>query len=125
MKQTLTWLLGAALVLSVPVGAIGGLLWAIPQYKVYSYEMTGKAILAKAENERQVLVQKAQAELDAASKQAEAIEIVGAAYAEFPEYREAMYYEAMGEAVQNGAVKLIYVPISDTGLPITEAGRLK
>lgn len=102
----------------------GGVLWGLPQYKVYSYEMAGKAILAKSENERQVLVQKAQAELDAASKQAEAIAIVGEAYATYPEYREAMYYEAMGEAVQNGAVKLIYVPISDSGLPITEAGRL-
>ncbi|CAH9015409.1 putative membrane protease subunit [Vibrio phage 177E37-1] len=125
MKDLLLTMVVGLGVLAIPAGAIGGLLWGFPQYKVYSYEMSGKAILARSENERQVLVQKAQAELDAASKQAEAISIVGAAYAEFPEYREAMYYEAMGEAVQNGAVKLIYVPISDSGLPITEAGRLK
>lgn len=107
----------------IGVALLGGLLWGIPQYKVYSYEMRGTAILAQADQERQVLISKAKAEKEAATLQAEAIAIVGKAYAEFPEYRKAMYMEAMAEAVQNGNIRqMMYIP-TEAGIPITEAGR--
>lgn len=60
--QVLTLALSAPLVLLL----VGGLLWVIPAYHVYSSEQDGKAILAKAEYSRQAQVADAQAKLDSA-----------------------------------------------------------
>ena len=51
---------------SVGVVGLGGLMWGIPAYKVYSAQQEGKAILAKAEYSRQAQVQDAKAKLESA-----------------------------------------------------------
>ena len=60
---------------------------------------------------------------DAAELRAEAIEIVGTAAQQFPEYRYQEYLGALGEALTNNYVDaIIYIP-TEASIPITEAGR--
>lgn len=51
---------------------IGGLMWGIPQYNVWQQEMVGKAEMAKAEQNRRILVEEAKAKLEAEKLNAEA-----------------------------------------------------
>lgn len=94
-------------------------------YDVWSQEMQGKARLAEATQSRQIQVEQARAEKEAAVLRAEAIAIVGKAAKDFPEYRTQEYYGAMAEALKEGKIQqMIYIP-TEAGLPITEATRLK
>lgn len=97
-------------------------LWALPQYRVYSQEMRGTAALAEARQNRQILVEQANAEVEAARARADAIELVGAAAQQYPEYRQQEFIAAFGEAINKGAIdQIIYVP-TEANIPITEAG---
>lgn len=110
---------GIMLVLVLVVGGMAG----CPQYGVYSQRLSGEAALAHAHAARQVLVQQAQAEKDAATLRAEAIAIVGKAAKEFPEYRQQEFIGAFAEAMHNGKIsQIIYVP-TEGNIPILEAGR--
>jgi regulator of protease activity HflC (stomatin/prohibitin superfamily) len=51
---------------------IGGLMMGLPTYSVWQQEMSGKAELAKAEQNRQIKIQEAKALKEAATYQAEA-----------------------------------------------------
>lgn len=94
-----------------------------PKLNVYYKEMRGKASLAEAQFYRQAKVARAQAELDAAKLQAEAIRTVGAAAKEYPEYRNQQFISAFSDAMVNGDVeKIIYVP-TEANIPIIEAGK--
>lgn len=98
-------------------------MWIYPKYNVYSQEMTGRAELARADQNRQILVTQAQAEKEAATLRAEAIAIVGAKAKEFPEYRTQEFIGAFAEALKDGKVsQIIYVP-TEANIPITEATR--
>lgn len=100
-------------------------LWAIPTYKVWQQEMSGKARLAEASQSRKILVEQANAELEAAAVRAEAIGLVGKAAQLYPEYRQQEFMAAMGEALNNGEIEqMIYVP-TEANIPITEASRIK
>jgi regulator of protease activity HflC (stomatin/prohibitin superfamily) len=99
------------------------LLFGWPVYKVWQQGLSGEARLARATQERQILVQQAQAEVDAAELRAEAIAIVGQAAKEFPEYRQQEFIGAFAEALQEGRIdQIIYVP-TETNIPIMEAGK--
>lgn len=101
---------------------LGALLWGVPQYRVYSQEMRGAAALAEATQNRQILIEQADAELESAEKFAQAIEIVGQAAKEYPEYRQQLFIQGFSEALQGGIVdQIIYVP-TEAMIPITEAG---
>lgn len=94
-------------------------------YDVWSMEMQGKAKLAEASQSRQIQVEQARAEKEAAVLRAEAIAIVGKAAKDYPEYRTQEYYGAMAEALKEGKIQqMIYIP-TEAGLPITEASRQK
>lgn len=94
---------------------------AYPKYNVYSSRLDGEAALARANSTKQVLVTQAQAEKDAATLRADAIQIVGQAAKDFPEYREQEFIGAFAEAMQNGKIdKIIYVP-TEANIPIIEA----
>lgn len=111
-------------VLAVFLFLLGFSLWFFPVYSVWKQGLKGEGILARAEQERRVLVEQAQAELDSASLRAEAIQIVGEAAQKYPEYRMQEFIGAFGEALQNGNIqKIIYVP-TEANIPIIEAGRL-
>src|SRR5689334_21237468 len=67
-RQVLFWLT----IVAVIVGAILGLIFGWQTFRVYSAGQAGKAELAQAEYNRQIIVCQAQAKLDAAKLEAEA-----------------------------------------------------
>ena len=64
------WVAVAGIVIVIIL--IGGFLWGIPNYKVYSRELNGKAQLKEAEWNRQIAVQEAEALKESANLKAEA-----------------------------------------------------
>lgn len=96
-----------------------------PQYAVYEQRLKGHAELARAEQNRQILVQQAHAEREAAAQRAEAIKIMGQAAKDFPEYRQQEFIGAFAEAVKEGKISQIWYVPTEANIPITEAGRAK
>ena len=85
-------------------------------------EYIGRGILAEAQYSKLARVEQAAAELESAQMTADAIEIVGKAAQQYPEYRQQEFFLALGEALQEGNIdQIIYLP-TEAGLPITEAG---
>lgn len=106
------------LTLFVIIAIIAISMWGMPRYRVYSATLQGKAKLMQAEQEKQILIEQASAEKEAASLRAEAIKIMGVAAKEFPEYREQEFMAAFGEAIQDGRIsKMIFVP-TEANVPI-------
>ncbi|MVZ63704.1 hypothetical protein [Sphingobacterium humi] len=100
-----------------------GLMFGLPTYSVWQQEMAGKARLAEATQSRQILIEQARAEKEAAVLQAEAIKIMGEAAQKYPEYRKQEFIGAFGEALKAGTIsQIIYVP-TEANIPILEAGR--
>ena len=104
---------------------IGLMMWGIPNYKVYSRELNGKAQLKEAEWNRQIAVQEAQALKESASLKAEAevLRANGIAQANAiiagsitPEYIKYKFVEGLND----GNTEVIYVP-TEANLPILEA----
>ena len=90
----------------------------MPLYNVWSKGLEGKANLQKAEHERKILIEQAKAEKESAGYRAEAIQIVGQAAKDFPEYRTQEFIGAFGEAVQNDSInKIIFIP-TEAGIPL-------
>jgi len=95
----------------------------VAEYTVKTEQLTGEAEYVRAEQNRRILVEQARAEKDAAVLRAEAIEIVGQAAKDFPEYRLQEFLGAFGEALQSDAVdKIVFIP-TEANIPVTEAGR--
>jgi regulator of protease activity HflC (stomatin/prohibitin superfamily) len=100
------------------------LLWGLPTYNVWQQEMAGKARLAESSQSRQIQIEQARGEVEAAKLLAEAIETVGTAAREYPEYRQQKWLTDLGESLANGHVEqTIYIPMNGQ-IPITEAGRV-
>ena len=96
-----------------------------PYLRVWQQEQEGKASLARANQERQILITQATAEKEAATERAEAIKIIGEAAQKYPEYRQQEFMGAFAEAIQKENInQIIYVP-TEAGLPITEANRFQ
>lgn len=94
-----------------------------PAIRVWQQEQEGRATLARANQERQILVTQAQAEKEAAKERAEAIRIIGEAAKKYPEYRQQEFLGAYADALKSDTIqKIIYVP-TEANIPITEAGR--
>ncbi|MCK5449849.1 membrane protease subunit [Candidatus Pacearchaeota archaeon] len=104
---------------------LGGLLWGIPNYKVYSRELNGKAELKEAEWNRQIAVQEAEALKESAKLKAEAEVIRASGIAEANEIisksltKEYIQYKFV-EGLNDGHTEVIYVP-TEANLPILEA----
>ena len=134
MKGLQNFAIGAVLlglgILAVP-GAIAGVIMVGQPFRIYIAEYTvraetlrGEAELRRAEQNRQIQVEQAQAERDAATLRAEAIEIVGQAAKDYPEYRYQEFLGGFTEALRAGTVdQIIYVP-TEAGIPVMEAGRM-
>lgn len=108
--------------------AIAGGCWAIPQYDVYQQQKSGEAAFKKAEQDRRIRVEEAQADLDAAEldKQADIIRAEGIAEANeiigksiTTEYLQWRWIEGL----HDGSSEIIYVP-TEANIPILEAFRL-
>lgn len=121
----------------VVIGCLGfWLFWmaASPPYYVWQQSLVGEAELKRAQQNRKIIIEqaeaekeasilRAQAEEDAAVFRANAIQVVGAAAKEFPEYRQQEFIGAFGRALENENIgTMIFVP-TEANIPITEAGR--
>lgn len=96
-----------------------------PMYRVWQQGLEGQARLARADQERRILVTQAQAEKDAAQLRADAIKIMGAAAKDFPEYRQQEFMASFGEALREGNIQqVVYVP-TEAGIPVLEANRAR
>lgn len=115
---------------AIVIGSFWALSFGWQYYKVFKAEQSGKAELAQAEWNRQIIVRQAQAKKDAASLEAESevIRAEGVAKANKivaeglggPEgYLRYLYIHMLSE--QDGK-EIIYIP-TEAGLPILEATR--
>lgn len=107
--------------------SVGGICYAVPQYRVYNQQKSGEAEFKRAEQNRRIAIEEARAELDAAELRqqadvirakgiAEANEIIGASIT--PQYIQWRWVEGLHDG--NGEV--IYIP-TEANLPILEAGQ--
>lgn len=96
---------------------IAGGMWGCPRYSVYQQELEGEAALKRAQQTKQILVQQAQAELDAAEIRNKAIRVMGQAARDYPEYRQQEFIAAFAEAIHEGDVRMIFVP-TEANIPI-------
>lgn len=102
--------LGALIVLA----ALPVVLWGLPQYNVWAAELSGRAELRKAEQNRQIAVEEAKAQKESAQclADAEIIRAEGVAKAN----------KIIGDSLKGNQQNVIYVP-TEAGLPILEAGK--
>lgn len=105
-------------------------MWGCPQYEVYSAKYSGEAVLAQAENSRQIAVREAlakkdaakllaEAEVERAKGVAEANRIIGQSLHNNEAY---LKYLWITDLTNNKAPTVIYVP-TEANIPILEAGR--
>ena len=115
--------------LFVLIGGVGSCMFIIPQYRVWSQEMEGKAEFAKAEQNRKIKIEEAkanleaeklnaQAEIERAKGAAEAIRIENGSIT--PAYIQYLWVRQQNANTNN---KIIYIP-TEAGLPVLEAGRV-
>ena len=117
------------LIAIVIIAFIAFSLWAIPQYRVYTLEMQGKAQLKEAEWNRQILIEEANAKKQAARLEAEAeVErargvaeanlIIGDSLQENEAYLRYLWIQGL----RSSTSQVVYVP-TEANLPILEATR--
>lgn len=109
----------------VCVAVIMFFLFGVPRYRVWQQEMKGRAELAQAEQNRQIKIEEAKANLEAEklNAQAEVVRAQGAAEAIKIENGSLTptYIQYLWVRQQNtSANKIIYIP-TEAGLPILEA----
>lgn len=122
------WVVLGVIVLSLLVtgGMIGG-----PHYKVYSQRLTGEAELARAQQNRQIAVNEAQAKLDSAKLLAsaeverakgvaQANQIIAGGLKGNDEYLRYLWITEV--AGKNTSKEIVYVP-TEANIPILEAGK--
>lgn len=114
----------------VAVGILVGIVWGYQSFRVYSAGQSGKAQLAEAEYNREIIVRQAQAKLDAAKLEAQAAVEHAKGVAESnkiiandlggPEgYLRFLYIQMLQDTESK---QVIYIP-TEAGLPILEAGK--
>tara|TARA_B100000959_G_C14927359_1_gene602051 strand:- start:1232 stop:1618 length:387 start_codon:yes stop_codon:yes gene_type:complete len=102
---------------------LGGLLFGLPIWNVWKSGLSGEAKLKRAQQEKLIMIEQAKAEVEASKHRAQAIQVVGQAAKEFPEYRYQEFLGAFAEALQEGRIhQIIYVP-TEANIPIMEAGK--
>ena len=105
--------------LALFLGISAAVAFGYPQYKVWEQSKAGEAALAKATQDRQIKVQEAEAEQEAASKQAEANRILGESIRQYTESMEQKWVEA----IEKTSNQVIYLP-TEASVPITESARM-
>lgn len=113
------------------VAVVASSMWGCPRYAVYEQGLRGEAELARAEQNRKIKIQEAQASRDAAKMLAdaeverakgvaEANKIIGDSLKGNQDYLRYLWIQNL----QEGATpQVVYVP-TEAGLPILEAGRI-
>lgn len=106
-------------------------MYGCPRYNVWEQGLTGQAELARAEQNRKIAVQEAEAKKDSATSLAEAEvirakgvaqanKIIGDSLKDNESYLRYLWIQQLSDNKQN----VIYVP-TEAGLPILEAGKRK
>ena len=119
-----TWSVIAAVILF-----IAALIYGYPQYKVWQQRLAGQAELARAEQNRKIAIQEAEAKKESARALAEAEviraegvakanSIIGESLRGNESYLRYLWIQTLNDNPQN----VIYVP-TEAGLPILEAGK--
>lgn len=114
-------------IIAIVVVVLAGLFVGLPQYKVYTKTLNGKAQLQEAEFTRQVVVLEAKAKLDSAKELAlaeverakgvaQANQIIGDSLKGNREYLQYLYITGLEDGAKNGN-KTIYVP-TEGGMPV-------
>lgn len=116
---TLATCAAALVTFGIFVAMAAGIVFGYPVYKVWEQSKAGEAALAKATQDRQIKVQEAEAEQEAASKQAEANRILGESIRQYPEAMEQKWVEA----IEKTSNQVIYLP-TEASVPITESARM-
>jgi len=121
----------STLLLFIVAALVAGMLYGCPKYEVYSQRHTGMAELQRAESNKRIAIQEAQARLESAellSKAevarahgvAEANKIIGESLKGNEAYLR--YLWIIGLQDTQAGHTTVYVP-TEAGLPILEAGR--
>ncbi len=106
--------------------AIAGYMFGMPYYRVWSQEMRGKAALAEAEQDRQIMIEEAKANLEAQRLNAEAEVERAKGMAEAIEIEAGKLTDAyikylwVRNMETNENLEKIYIP-TEANLPILEA----
>lgn len=118
-------------ILSVALCCTLLVMWGCPNYSVYQQNLEGEAELARAKQNRQIVIQEAQAKKESAKDLADAeiIRATGAAKANeiignSLKGNEAYLHYLFINNMENTKNQVIYIP-TESGLPILEANRFK
>lgn len=112
---------------------IGVFMWGCPRYNVWEQGLKGQAELARAQQNRLIAVQEAEAKKEAAVKLAEAEverakgvaqanKIIGDSLTNNESYLRYLWIHNIAEAQNSNGTQIIYVP-TEANLPILEAGK--
>ena len=115
----------------IAVGAvvvIGGLAFGLPQYNVWNQSLAGKSELARAEYNRQIAIQEANAKKESAKALADAEviraegvaranQVIAGSLKNNKEYLQYLYIQNLEQGAEKGN-KLIMVPIGLDGTPV-------
>ncbi len=116
-------------VLLAGVALLVGLMFGLPKYNVWQQEMAGKAEMAKAEQNRKILVEEAkarleaeklnaQAEIERARGMAEAMKVENGTLNET--YNQYLFIRTLEKLADKGSLpQIIYIP-SDGLLPVMD-----
>ena len=113
------------------IAIIALLMYGLPQYRVYSQELAGKAQLREADWNRQIQIREAEAmlesarlladaEIERARGVAEANLIIGDSLKDNEAYLRYLFIQNLHASQSD----IIYIP-TEAGLPVLEAGRLR
>ena len=116
---------GIVAIVVITIVVLGFLAWGLPKYKIYKLEMNGKAQLKEAEWNKQIAIEEARAEKEAAKlkKDADIIRAEGVAAANMI-IAESLSEEYIRwkwvEGLHDGSSEVIYIP-TEAGIPLMEA----
>ncbi|GAB1358578.1 hypothetical protein MASR1M31_03570 [Porphyromonadaceae bacterium] len=125
MKTVITLIICVVFLILV----IGGMMYGIPKYNVWQQEMAGKAEMAKAEQNRKILVEEAKAKLEAeklnaeaeverAKGMAEAMKIENGTLSSV--YNQYLFIRTLEKMADKGSLpQIIYIP-SDGLMPVMD-----
>lgn len=113
--------MGAVLAIVLVLIALVAGCFTWPKYNVWQQELSGQASLKKAVHTRQIQIEQARGEKEAALLRAEAIKTIGQAAQAYPEYRYQEFLGAFSEALREGNMhQVVYVP-TEAMVPLVQS----
>jgi len=120
IKSTILASVGSLIGFCLLIAIFFGIAFCWSNYLVWSQHKSGEAELGKQEQINKIRISKAKAELEAAKYQKEAIETVGKAARDYPEYREQEFISDFGEAIKKSSIQKIYFIPTNNGIPLVK-----